>query len=148
MPDVQVRSQEELHYRMTRQPETYYLGGYGQVEGNWPSVSSSVLRKSLRRPLRTYNWSPQKTWGYKLVGKCYSNFYRKFSYGISRCLRFSDIRFRLSKKNYHQDFNAFGWSPFNDWAAGIVEVGYKTGPMSQSQIDGVRLSETKGAHKS
>ena len=38
--------------------------------------------------------------------------------------------------------------PFDDLAAGVVEVGYKAGLTTPSQIDGVRLSETKGAHKS
>ena len=36
----------------------------------------------------------------------------------------------------------------NDSTAGIVGMGYKTGPTTQSPIDRVRLSETKGAHKS
>ena len=51
-------------------------------------------------------------------------------------------------RNYLQDFNAFGWKPFIDWAENIVGMGYKTGPTTPPQIDGARLSETKGAHKS
>ena len=51
-------------------------------------------------------------------------------------------------KIYLQDFNAFGWTSFDDLAAGIVGMGYKTGATTPSQIGGVRLSETKGAHRS
>ena len=50
-----------------------------------------------------------------------------------------------------QGFDAFErsvWVPFNDLAAGIVGAGNKTEPTTPSQVDGVRLSETKGAHKS
>ena len=48
-----------------------------------------------------------------------------------------------------EGFDAFdGRMPFSDLAADISGVGYKTGPTTPSQIDGVRLSETKGAHKS
>ena len=35
-----------------------------------------------------------------------------------------------------------------DLTADIVRVGYKTGPITPSIIDGVRLSEAKRAHKS
>ena len=50
-----------------------------------------------------------------------------------------------------QGTNAFersGWIPFNDSAADVVGVGFKTARTTLSQIDGVRLSETKGAHNS
>ena len=50
------------------------------------------------------------------------------------------------RKKYLQGFNALGGTPFNDSAEDIVEMGYKTGP-TPSQIGGVRLSETKGAHR-
>ena len=37
---------------------------------------------------------------------------------------------------------------FNDLAVDIAGVGFKTEPTNPHQIDGVRLSKTKGAHKS
>ena len=60
------------------------------------------------------------------------------------------FRYPLSvvEKKYLQGFDAFGWTPFNDLAAGDVGMGYKTGPTTPSQIGEVRFSETKGAHKS
>ena len=49
----------------------------------------------------------------------------------------------------HGGFGDFdGRMLFNDLAAGIVEVGYKRGPTTPSQIDETRLSEAKGAQKS
>ena len=48
-----------------------------------------------------------------------------------------------------EGFDAFDErAPFNDLADDIVGVDYKTGPAIPYQFDGVRLSETKGAHKS
>ena len=54
----------------------------------------------------------------------------------------------VEKKKKPQDPSAFGWEPFNDLDAVIAGLGYKTGETTPSQIDGVRLSETKEAHKS
>ena len=72
-----------------------------------------------------------------------------FLYGKFLCLGFSDIRCRCLKNEKDlQGFNAFGWIPFNESAADIAGVGFKTEPTTQHQIGGVRLSETKGAHKS
>ena len=48
-----------------------------------------------------------------------------------------------------EGFGAFdGRIKFRDWYADAMRVGYKTGPTNPFQIGGVRLSETKGAHKS
>ena len=48
-----------------------------------------------------------------------------------------------------EGFDAFdGKIPFSDLAADIAGVGYKTGTTTPSYIDGVRISEAKGAHKS
>ena len=54
---------------------------------------------------------------------------------------------KKNQKNLN-GFNVLGWTPLNDVAAGVVGVGYKTGLTTLIQIDGMRLSETKGAHES
>ena len=41
-----------------------------------------------------------------------------------------------------------GWAPSSDLTADIAGVGFKTEPTTPNQIGGVRLSETKRAHKS
>ena len=66
------------------------------------------------------------------------------------CLGFSKIFVGCRKKiKVVEGSDAFdGKVPFNDLAGGIVGLGYRTGPTTPSQIDGVRLSETKGAHES
>ena len=54
-------------------------------------------------------------------------------------------------KKYLQGFGAFErsrWMPFNDMALDIAGAGFKTEPTTLHQTGGVRLSETKGAHKS
>ena len=60
----------------------------------------------------------------------------------------------MSKKEKRKDlkdlgaFERSGGIVFSDLAAEIAGLGFKTAPTTPHQIDGVRLSETKGAHKS
>ena len=62
---------------------------------------------------------------------------------------------RPQRWNFHmeflQDFLSIVEKTTNrsrDLTADIAGVGYKTGPITPSKIDGVRLSEAKRAHKS
>ena len=80
------------------------------------------------------------------MGKCDLNLNIEFP-----CLGFSYLFFVGCRKktDVHEGFGGFdGMVPFNVLAAGIMGLGYKTEPTTPSQIDEVRLSEIKGAHKS
>ena len=55
---------------------------------------------------------------------------------------------KIFLKKYLHGFTVFGWTPLEDLAEDIAGVGFKTGPITPHQIDVVRLSETKEAHKS
>ena len=137
LPDGQVRFQEELHYRRTRRPETPYLDEYAEVEDIWPSASCSARRESPREPLRAGNWNPQKS-----VGKCDWIFTWQFYKIFVGCRK---------KIKVTEGLDALGRSEkilFNDLNVHIAGVGFKAESTTPHQIGGMRLSKTKGAHKS
>ena len=152
MPCRQVRSQEELHCSMTRRPETSYLGGGAKVEDIWPSISYIVLRGSPRVSLRTNIWSPKKRAAKNLREKAIGIFIWNFSMSwIFRELLLG------SRKNYRNEKSSKRLRCIQEKRMDTIlrldckilaGVGFKTEPTTPHQIGGVRLSETKGAHKS
>ena len=96
----------------------------------------------IPRAFKSGGWRKEKRAPKKLVGKCDGIF-------TWNCyIFFVNCRNIIGYLQGVDVFERSEWISFNDKAAGVVRVGYKTGQTTLFRIDGVRPSEAKGAQKS